>query len=81
VSTKNYFKKVFLLITALFEGSFTSFFKDKKSQGSPKTVGINVFLYYFCLMIEGPGCGSGRPKIMDPTDPDADPHPQHCDKF
>ncbi len=42
----------------LFKGTFTSFFKDKKS--SHKTVGINVFLYYFCLMIEG--SGSGRTK-------------------
>jgi hypothetical protein len=48
----------------LFEGAFTSFFKDKKSYGGRKTVGIK-----FCLMIEGSrsvpltnGSGSGRPK-------------------
>jgi hypothetical protein len=34
-----------------FEGTFTSFFKDKKSQRSQKTVG-SMFSYYFCLMIE-----------------------------
>jgi hypothetical protein len=52
---KNYFvSKFFCLI--LFEGTFTSFFKDKKSQRSHKTVGIKVFLY-FCLMIEGSGAG------------------------
>ncbi len=56
----------------LFEGTFTSFFKDKKSKRSNKTVEIKVFLtqgltptelgkgfsYYFCLMIEGAGAGS-----------------------
>ncbi len=36
----------------LFEATCTSFFKDKKSQRSHKTVGIMVFSYYFCLMIE-----------------------------
>ncbi len=65
-------KKVFLLITV--EGTFTSFFKDKKSKRSHKTVD---FPYCFCLMIEGfrskggagsesltngSGSGSRRPK-------------------
>ena len=31
----------------LFEGTFTSFFKDKKSKRSHKTVEIKV-IYYFC---------------------------------
>ena len=31
----------------LFEGTFTSFFKDKKSKRSNKTVGIKVFLTIF----------------------------------
>jgi hypothetical protein len=31
----------------LFEGTFTSFFKDKKSKRSYKTVGIKVFLTIF----------------------------------
>jgi hypothetical protein len=35
-------KKVFSLL--LFEGTFTSFFEDKKSKRSYKTVGIKVFL-------------------------------------
>jgi hypothetical protein len=59
--------KVFCLL--LFEGTFTSFFKDKKSKRSHKTVGIKDFFYYFCLMIEGSGSvhltsgsGSRRPK-------------------
>jgi hypothetical protein len=30
----------------LFEGTFTSFFKDKKSKRSHKTLGIKVFLLY-----------------------------------
>ncbi len=36
----------------LLEGAFTSFFKDKMSKRSHKTVGIKVFSYYFCLVIE-----------------------------
>ncbi len=46
----------------LFEGTFTSFLKDKKSKKRHKTVEIKVFSYYFCLMIEGSGYGSRRPK-------------------
>ncbi len=58
-------KKFFCLL--LFEATFTSFFKDKKSQNSMN----QGFSYYFCLMIEGSGSvpltngsgfGSGRPK-------------------
>jgi hypothetical protein len=37
-----FFKKFFCLL--LFEGTFTSFFKDKKSKRSHKTVVIKVFL-------------------------------------
>jgi hypothetical protein len=40
-------KKLFFYIffcLLLFEGTFTSFFKDKKSNRSHKTVGIKVFL-------------------------------------
>jgi hypothetical protein len=40
-------KKVFLLILLLFEGTFTSFFKDKKSKRSRKTVGIMVLFTIF----------------------------------
>jgi hypothetical protein len=42
-------KKSFLLITVLFEGTFISFFKNKKSKKitSDKTEGINVFLIIF----------------------------------
>ena len=36
------FTKFFCLL--LFEGTFTSFIKDKKSKRSNKTVGIKVFL-------------------------------------
>jgi hypothetical protein len=39
------YKKVFCLI--LFEATFESFFKDKKSKRSHKTVGIKVFLIFF----------------------------------
>jgi hypothetical protein len=74
--------EVFCIV--LFEGTFTSFFKDKKSQRSHKTVEIKVFSYYFCLMIEisgsgsipltnGSGSGSLRPKSTDPD-------PEHCIK-
>jgi hypothetical protein len=51
-------KSFFLLIRVLFEGTFTSFFKDKKSKRSHRTNRINVFSYYFCLMTEGSGSGS-----------------------
>jgi hypothetical protein len=44
-------KKLFLknkfFCILLFEGTFTSFFQDKKSKGSHKTVVINVFLTIF----------------------------------
>jgi hypothetical protein len=40
-----FFKQFFC--TLLFEGTFTSFFKDKKSKISHKTVGIKVFLTFF----------------------------------
>jgi hypothetical protein len=61
--------KVFLLIILLFEGTFTSFFEDKKSQNNRN----HCFSDYFCVMIEGSGSraasgsltngsGSGRPK-------------------
>ncbi len=63
-SNKKLIKKKILL-----EGIFTSFVKDKKSKRSHKTVGIKVFLNYFCLIIEGSGSvpltngsGSRRPK-------------------
>jgi hypothetical protein len=39
-------KKMFFCLL-LFEGTFTSFFKDKKSKNSHKTVGIKVFLTIF----------------------------------
>jgi hypothetical protein len=40
-------KKIFLHTVLLFEGTFTSFFKDKKSKRSHKTVEIKVFLTIF----------------------------------
>ncbi len=62
--TKNYFfYKVFPLIT-LFEGTFTSFFKDKKSKRSHKAVGIKVFLTTF----------AGDRRIRN-REPDPDPYP------
>jgi hypothetical protein len=64
--------KFFCLL--LFEGTFTSVFKDKKSKRSHKTVRIKVFLTILLDnkgMIEGSvstpltnGSGSGRPKNM-----------------
>ncbi len=66
--TKNLFKKKFFCLL-LFDGTFTSFFKDKKPKRSHKAVGIKVFLIIFCLGIEGSGSipltnesGSRRPK-------------------
>jgi hypothetical protein len=71
-------KKSFSAWYLLFEGTgtYTSFFKDKKSKRShkvTKTEEIKGFSYYFCLMIEGSrsipltngsGYGSMRPKNM-----------------
>jgi hypothetical protein len=59
-------KKFFCLL--LFEGTFTSFFTDKKSKRSHKTVGI---LSIWIRIQEAQ-------QRMDPTDPDSDPDPQHC---
>jgi hypothetical protein len=60
-----------------FEGTFTSFFKDKKSKKELQNSRNQGFYYYFCMMIEGSGSragsgsmslasgsGSGRPKNM-----------------
>jgi hypothetical protein len=44
---KQTFLKSFLHSTSTFEGTFTSFFKDKKSKRSHKTVEIKVFLIIF----------------------------------
>ncbi len=55
----------------LFESTFTQFFKYKKSLRSHETVGIQVFLTIFSLMMERSGYvsipqtnGSGRSKIF-----------------
>jgi hypothetical protein len=45
---RNFKKKFFFLLP--FEDIFTSFFKDKKSKISHKTVGIKI-----CLMTKGSG--------------------------
>ncbi len=46
--------KVFVYLL-LFKGTFTSVFKDKKSQKIYKTVTNRGFSYSFCLMMEGSG--------------------------
>jgi hypothetical protein len=58
-------KLIYIKVFLLFEGKFTSFFKESKR--SHKIVGIEVFSFYFCFMIEGSGSvpltnGSGWPK-------------------
>ncbi len=45
--TKTNLNKVLLLSKVLFECTFASFFKDKKSKRSHKTVGIKVFRTIF----------------------------------
>jgi hypothetical protein len=47
-SCKQATKKFFCL--SLFEGTFTSSFKDKKSKRSHKTVGIKGFLVFLLVM-------------------------------
>jgi hypothetical protein len=46
-TNKKLFKKKKFSCILLFEGTFTSFFKDKKSKRSHKTVEIKVFLTIF----------------------------------
>jgi hypothetical protein len=60
-----YADKKIIFVKRVFEGTFTSFFKDKKSKNN----GNQGFSHYFCLMVEGPGSGpltsgsvSRRPK-------------------
>jgi hypothetical protein len=64
----------------LFEGTFTSFFKDKKSQKSQNSRNQG-FSYYFCLLIEGSRSGRAQkhvdPVDPDPADPDPDWNPEH----
>ncbi len=65
----NFFKKCLLL----FEGTFTLFYKDKKSKRSLKTVGIKVFLTIFA-------CWSGIREAQKHVDPvDLYPDPEHCE--
>jgi hypothetical protein len=45
-ANKKLILKIFFSLL-LFEGTFTSFFKDKKSKRSHKAVGIDVFLTSF----------------------------------
>jgi hypothetical protein len=68
-SKKLIFQQNFLCLL-LFEATFTSFFKDKKSKESQNSKNQG-FSYNFCMMIEGSGSipltsgsGSGRPKNM-----------------
>ncbi len=79
-------KKFFCLL--LFEGTFKSFFKDKKSKRSHKTEGRNQGFSYYFWLIEGSGSGYGSISLIriqvaqkhtDPMDPDldSDPDPQH----
>ncbi len=69
-------KKFFCLL--LFEGTFTLFFKDKKSQRSHKTVGIKVFLTIFAWCYKDPDPDPYL-WLIDPDpylwliDPDPDP--------
>ncbi len=58
--TKYQFKKSFSA-WYFFEGTFTSFFKDKNQKESQNSRNQG-FSYYFCLMIVGSGSGSRRPQ-------------------
>jgi hypothetical protein len=62
-ANKKQIKKKFFCII-LFKGTFTSFFKGKKSKRSHKTVSRNQgFSYHFCVMIEGSEAKSGSGSI------------------
>jgi hypothetical protein len=66
---KTNFKKVFLHI--IFAVTFTSFFKDKKSKRSHKTVEVKVFLTIFANWLKDPDPDPWGPKHVDPDS-------QHC---
>ncbi len=73
---KQYFLNKFFCLL-LFEGTFASFFKDKKSKRSHKAVGIKVFLTIFAWWQKDPDPGldpdqNPYPWLMNP-DPDPDP--------
>ncbi len=55
--TKNKFKKKFFCLL-LFQVTFSSFFKDKKSKKKSQNSMNHGFSCYFCLMIEGSGAGT-----------------------
>jgi hypothetical protein len=65
---KNIIKIFFSVYYLLFEGTLTSFFKEKMSIRSHKTVGIKEFLTIFLMikgsgpLTNGSGYGSRRPK-------------------
>jgi hypothetical protein len=70
----------------LFEGTFTSIFKNKKVIKKSQNIMNKGFSYYFCLMIEGCGSRAGWDPYLWLMDPDpggrkhtdsADPDPQH----
>jgi hypothetical protein len=51
-----------LLCLFLFEGTFTSFFKDKKSQRNHKTGEFKVFLHFFACWWNDPDADPGGSK-------------------
>ncbi len=76
------FSKGKLFCLLLFEATFTSFLKDKKSKRKSQNGRNQGFSYYFYLMIEGSGSvptSYSRIRIreaqkpLDPTDPGLDP--------
>jgi hypothetical protein len=69
--------KVFLLTVFLFEGTFTSFFKYKKSKRIHKTIGINVFFLLFLLDDRRiKCCGTGTGTVGTVTFCRVDPEPE-----
>ncbi len=70
-ANKKIFKKKFFCLL-LFEGTFTPFFKDKKSKRSHKAVGIKVFLLFLL--------GDRRIQIQE-TQKHTDPDPHHSFKL
>ncbi len=78
VANKKLILKKFSCIL-LFEGSFTSFFKDKKSERSHKTVEIKIFLTILLSDRRIRIRIQEAQKHVDQVDPDqdSDPDPQH----
>ncbi len=77
-ANKKIINKIKFFCLLLFEGTFTSVFKDKKSKRSHKTLGIIRFFLLFLLADRRIRIWIREAqKHVDLVDPDSDPDPEH----